>query len=435
VLLWIALPVDHPGQRARILGIDPEPVEVIEEPLGGNRVAFWRRTDVRTGERLRFTVDFEVELSEVHTDVDPERIEDYDRESAEFLRYTVAEPWLEISPEIAATAEEVVAGETNPWRAARRVFDWVVANIDYEYPAMEDRGAARSFTKRKGDCGEYSAVFIAMCRSLGIPARSVVCNWLHGSGHAWAEILVPPYGWVPVDTSVANLLATRGAATGGEEEVALFRRVSGLENEDPSWLFGNLYANRLIVCVGSNLELTSEKTGITRRFLFLQPGGQGGHPCSFEGKGVGEGAAPCWFYLYGEEATDERLAEERAEMELATAFYEANAYDRAEPALRRLVANSPKAAVPWLYLSRIYMDRGDYERAEEACRGCIAGDAGSVKPVIEAWARIGLGNCLDVAGRREEALAEYRTVVDSGIDYQGSAAAARKHLEEPFTPD
>ncbi len=62
-------------------------------------------------------------------------------------------------------------------------------------------------THSYGDCGAQSLYFSALCRSIGIPARTSggwqLVPGLEGP-HFWAEIYLPPYGWVPVDTTVAE---------------------------------------------------------------------------------------------------------------------------------------------------------------------------------------------------------------------------------------
>ena len=195
IRLWLALPVEHRGQGVKIGTIFPEPVEIIQDSLNGNEIVFWQIQQPKEGQQLYFYYDFEVFPEEVNTNVDPMKIAPYETESAQYLRYTISEPWIEITPEIVETAAEIVGAETNPYFQARKIFHWVVDNMRYEYPDTSQRGVAKSFPKRKGDCGEYAWAFCALCRSVGIPARSITCIWMHiEGGHAWAEFLLPPFG-------------------------------------------------------------------------------------------------------------------------------------------------------------------------------------------------------------------------------------------------
>jgi CubicO group peptidase (beta-lactamase class C family) len=57
---------------------------------------------------------------------------------------------------------------------------------------------------RRGDCGVQNTVFITLCRAAGVPARWQ-SGWetTPGAGnmHDWAEIYIPPWGWLPADAS------------------------------------------------------------------------------------------------------------------------------------------------------------------------------------------------------------------------------------------
>ncbi len=378
--------------------------------------------------------DFEISVSEIRNELDPGKSASYRLDSPDCKRYTISEPWIEITPEIRAKALDIAGTETNPVTIARNLFNWVIHDMSYEYPALEDRGSQKAFAKRKGDCGEFSVVYCALCRAVGIPARTVTCCWLTGSGHQWAEILLPPYGWVPVDTSVAQMFLP-GYTIFTPEETAKFAESRGFTRTDPDYLFGNLYPNRLIVSAGNNIEVRSQKAGIDRTFRFMQPGGSAAYPEAAEFRGFESKPVHTGFYMFGDGRSDAKAAWNKAELDLAEAYFHAGLLDKAEPGLRRKTANRPDDATAWLTLGQFDLARGSVDAAIEAFRKSLEGKAGSVAPVLHAWARNLLGNCFDLKGNREAAIAQYQTVIDSGITFEGASEYARKHMEQPFTND
>jgi len=59
-----------------------------------------------------------------------------------------------------------------------------------------------------GDCWMQSMFFAALCRSVGIPARTSGGFRLFSGqlgSQFWAEFFLPSHGWIPVDTSADQL--------------------------------------------------------------------------------------------------------------------------------------------------------------------------------------------------------------------------------------
>lgn len=429
IRLWVALPPNHRGQKVTVGDIRPEPCEIIEEPLTGNRVVFWRIKDVTDSGQLYCTYDFQFERETVFTDIDPDKVELYDRESDEYKRYTINEPWIEITDEIRSVTATIVKGETNPYRQARRIFDWILENMVYEYPDQTQRGAVISFASMKGDCGEFSFVFCAMCRSLGIPARTITCMWLTEAGHNWAEILLPGYGWIPVDLSVAQGLAGNSKAFPDETRTKAFAEACGVPEYDPYWLFGNLYSERLIIFVGNNLEVKHRDLGISKTFRFMQPGGAFALPPAIEFSEFATQPVHAGFFVFGDRADDMDHAKKRALEKMIPGYLSAGNYEMAEKGLRKKLEKNPDNAKALMDLGQCYLNRGKFDEAIQALQGSLSGRGGSTKPVMDIWVHNLLGICYKAKGETDRARQEFQGVIDSGIDFQNSQRFARDQLE------
>lgn len=431
VELFFALPVNHSGQRVKNLRIVPAPSEVIEDDLNGNRFLIWKSEGTAANISKIYYYDFDLYCSEVNRVPDPESITPYDVRSEEYRRNTISEGWLDISEDIVRKASEIVAGEVNSCRKAKLIYDWVSANITYEYTDPESRGASKTLKRRKGDCGEFSSLFVSLCRASGIPARPVTANWVLSGGHQWAEVLLPPYGWVPVDATVAHFFKSEPE---GRVSKAL-RQVGGFESSDPDWCFGNLYPDRIIVQIGENAVLPSGKRGKEMKtFHVLQPGGQDAIPPAVELKGFGA-AVQCGTYVFGANREDRDFARIQLRQSLGEALLQVNAFQRAVEELRPVALENPGQSYAWLLLGKGLFGMREYGAALDALKKSIAGDGGSLKPVWDAQAGFLVGNILDILGDRGGALKEYEKVISSGVSFENLQGKAGVRLKSPYTDD
>jgi hypothetical protein len=106
---------------------------------------------------------------------------------------------------IRVLAREAVGKETDPWKKAVRIENWVFKNIKDKNFATTFAPASEVARNLSGDCTEHSVLAAAMCRAVGIPARVVVgliyVDHLGGFGfHMWHEVYVNRR-WVALDSS------------------------------------------------------------------------------------------------------------------------------------------------------------------------------------------------------------------------------------------
>jgi len=131
------------------------------------------------------------------------RAEPADPGVAPYLR---PEPLIESDdPAIRAEAEAAVAGVTDVRLKAERLTRRVNAMLDKK-PTVSLPSAREVLRTKVGDCNEHTALYVAMARAVGIPARIAV-GLAYSRGafyyHAWPEVYIDEGRgrglWLPVD--------------------------------------------------------------------------------------------------------------------------------------------------------------------------------------------------------------------------------------------
>ena len=215
--IWLPIPINNGPQTGVALeSVTPDKwlklPPSVDQDIG---LVYMEVPMEQLAEDLFIEVSFTFTHFEQRFTVDPANIGEYDTDSDLYKRYTGSYGNTDISPEIREMALQIVGDETNPYFSARKIFDYIVENVTYSFMPhyiFWPRTAATESTYvhryQRGDCGAQSTYFSALCRAVGIPARTTG-GWQLFSGefgsHFWAEFYLPNYGWIPVDTSVAQL--------------------------------------------------------------------------------------------------------------------------------------------------------------------------------------------------------------------------------------
>ncbi len=111
---------------------------------------------------------------------------------------------------IRAQANKLATGTDDLFIVVTRIADWTKQNVVYNLTSLTaevTQPASWVLEHKQGVCDELTSLFIAMLRSIGIPARFVSGlsysasplvpnNW---GSHGWAEVWFPHTGWVQFD--------------------------------------------------------------------------------------------------------------------------------------------------------------------------------------------------------------------------------------------
>ncbi|HET8647084.1 MAG TPA: transglutaminase domain-containing protein [Vicinamibacteria bacterium] len=146
--------------------------------------------------------------------------------------YLAPEPFIESdAPEIVAEARAAVAGEAGARARAERLVRHVNALLEKK-PTVSLPSALEVLRTRIGDCNEHTALYVALARAAGLPARVAVgLVYLRGAFyyHAWPEVYLDEGRgrglWLPVDPTLnqfpADATHVRLARGGLDKQTAI----------------------------------------------------------------------------------------------------------------------------------------------------------------------------------------------------------------------
>jgi transglutaminase-like putative cysteine protease len=285
VRVWFVLPQEDPvpgdgaaaAQRVSDLQIDAPYAYRVERDSEGSKLLYLEATQPKEKE-LKIVETFVVTRQEVRGHVDPTKpLTEADR--AQLAPYLVANKHVEIDDEVRKLARDIVGDEQNPVLAARKLYDWVLHNVDYwvKDPKNKKASPVGSTTYclafRTGNCTDFEALWTSLARAQGIPARIVYGSFfkpdlngfdLDQSYHCWATFYAPGLGWVPHDVAVADMYVGEMVATPDNEVLMRRTTADGLFGVDPAkvdYYFGNLDERRMVWSVGRDLTLTPKQDG------------------------------------------------------------------------------------------------------------------------------------------------------------------------------
>jgi hypothetical protein len=190
---------------------------LVSSDSSGNLYAHWNGIRLNRNQSLTVTISYSVLSFSVRYMIDENRVYDYNTSLDLYEKYTAPEPLIQSNnSQIISKVHNVTDKSTTIPESVSKIYSFVTKHLRYVIQD-EERGAVWALENGVGDCSEYSYLFVAMCRAIGIPARVQAGFAFHYSsetledGHMWAEYYLENYGWIPVDATwqLFNMIDSR----------------------------------------------------------------------------------------------------------------------------------------------------------------------------------------------------------------------------------
>ena len=208
VRCWLPYPREghNRQQNIKLLAVNSDEC-IIASNDNPQRTIYYEKV-AQKGQPTVFNIAIEVtNYAEVNF-IEPDLIKPYNKNSGLYKTFTSERPpHIVFTEKIKELSSRIVGDEKNPYLIAKKIFTWISENIPWagarEYSTIENI-SDYCLTRKQGDCGIKTLLFMTLCRYNGIPAKWQ-SGWMLHPGevnlHDWCEIYLEGFGWIPVDQS------------------------------------------------------------------------------------------------------------------------------------------------------------------------------------------------------------------------------------------
>ncbi|GAB4436926.1 MAG: transglutaminase family protein [bacterium] len=255
VKLWIPYPMSDENQDIYDVRINGNFSYhgIYRDREYGNNILF-AEWDGSNKER-KLTYIFKVRRKEVITKNFPKNELPFSK--AEFAKYLKSASMLPLEGKVKDYAVKITKDKKTVLAKAKAIYDWIVENM-YRDPNVKGCGLGeveRLLDTKGGKCADIHSVFVALARSVGIPAREVfgirIPKGKDGdmtkAQHCWVEFYLPGYGWVVADPADVR-------------KIVLEQKID-LKQAEPyrKYYFGAVDENRIAFGTGRDITLNPKQ--------------------------------------------------------------------------------------------------------------------------------------------------------------------------------
>ena len=142
------------------------------------------------------------------------------------------------------TAERAIGRIKDPLAMGKAIYDWVIENTEFDTSGTgigtANIGTLLEGGSLSGRSADIAQLFVALCRSVGIPARPVfglkmgtsrlfgslgILGELNEAQHCRAEFYIPGYSWIGVDPSDVRKAIREERLTSADPKFTVFKKL------------------------------------------------------------------------------------------------------------------------------------------------------------------------------------------------------------------
>jgi transglutaminase-like putative cysteine protease len=235
--LWLPYPVSNEYQEVsnyRIQG-NYDYRGIFRESKSGTMILYaeWEKPELYPNLNLTFHIKRTERIRKNFTLTDHELPVDIEQ----YLIPTSLGPTDGIVREI---ADEIIEENVSILTKAIAIYDYLIEHgeRDPNLSFCGDGDVCTLLQNLRGKCADFSSVFVALSRSVGVPSREIFGTRMSkqgditGSYHCHAEFYLPGYGWIPVDPSdVAKLMLNENLEINNEKVIEKRDYYFGVQSE------------------------------------------------------------------------------------------------------------------------------------------------------------------------------------------------------------
>ena len=214
--IWLPYPQSDRYQEVYNIKVDsPSPASVHYEPEYGNSFLYVKVNNPKEKE-IRVTMNYLADRYEAMNKIEPDRVGELDGDITQYKLYLEENQYKAVNKDVKKIAQDLMKDNKTYYEKVKAIYDYVYDNMEYDKtaPGFGTGDVGRACTVKKGNCIDFHSLFSAVASAAGIPAREVsnfdlpfgevAPNYCKVGFHCSVEVLLPNYGWIPLDISHAK---------------------------------------------------------------------------------------------------------------------------------------------------------------------------------------------------------------------------------------